>query len=80
MYFSVILEQGLSFVVRSQHSGSLPRQQFLGMAVKRIDSRRELMMLGMLVQLGKEETVSTMDTVEKSYGCYAGHGAWFRIV
>ena len=31
------------------------------------------MVLGMLVELRKEETVSAMDTVEKSYGCYLGH-------
>ena len=38
------------------------------------------MVLGMLVQLGKQETVSAMDTVKKSYSCYARHGAWFRMV
>ena len=31
------------------------------------------MVLGMLVQLGKQETVSAMDTVKKSYSCYLGH-------
>ena len=41
------------------------------MTVKRIDSRAELMVLGMLVQLSKQETMSAMDTVEKSYSCYA---------
>ena len=29
------------------------------------------MVLGMLVQLSKQETVSAMDTVEKSYSCYS---------
>jgi hypothetical protein len=47
------------------------------MAVKGIDSRSQLMVLGMLVQLGKQETVSAMDTVKKSYGCYAGH--WYYL-
>ena len=43
------------------------------MAVKGIDSRGKLMVLGMLVQLGKQETVSTMDTIKKSYGCYLAY-------
>ena len=29
------------------------------------------MVLGMLMQLSKQETVSAMDTVEKSYSCYS---------
>ena len=41
------------------------------MAIKGIDSRSQLIVLGMLVQLGKQETVSAMDTVEKSYSCYS---------
>ena len=55
--------------MRGQHSRGLTRQQFLGMAVKGINSRGKLMVLGMLVQLGKQETVSAMDTVKKSYSC-----------
>ena len=69
MHLAVVLEQGFSFVVRGQHSRSLTSQQFLGMAIERIDSRDELVVLGVLVQLGKQETVSAMDTVEKSYSC-----------
>ena len=57
--------------MRGQHSRGLTRQQFLGMAVKSIDCRGKLMVLGMLVQLSKQETVSAMDTVEKSYSCYS---------
>ena len=71
MYLAVVLEQGFSFVVRGQHSRGLTCQQFLGMAVKGVDSRSQLMVLGMLVQLGKQETVSAMDTVKKSYSCYS---------
>ena len=71
MHFAVVLKQGFSFVVRSQHSRRLTRQQFLGMAVKSIDSRGQLMVLGMLVQLSEQETMSAMDTVKKSYGCYS---------
>ena len=71
MHLAVVLEQSFSFVVRSQHSRCLTCQQFLRMAIKGIDSRSELMVLGMLMQLGKQETVSAMDTVEKSYGCYS---------
>ena len=71
MHLAVVLEQGFSFVVRGQHSRSLTSQQFLRMAIKGINSRSQLMVLGMLVQLGKQETVSAMDTVEKSYSCYS---------
>ena len=34
-----------------------------------------------LLELGKQEAVSAVDTIKKSYGCYAGHGLkWFNIV
>ena len=71
MHFAVVLKQGLSFVVRGEHSRGLTCQQFLGMTVKSIDSRGQLMVLGMLVQLSEQETMSAMDTVKKSYGCYS---------
>ena len=71
MHLAVVLEQGFSFVVRGQHSRRLTHVQFLGMTIKSIDGRSEMMLLGMLVQLGKQETVSAMDTVEKSYSCYS---------
>ena len=38
---------------------------------ERVNNRREMEQAGMLVELSKQETVSTMDTVEKSYGCYS---------
>ena len=76
MYFAVVLKQGLSLVVGGQHSRGLTCKQFLGMTLESIDSRRELMVLGVLAELRKQETVSAMDTVEKSYGCYAWHGAF----
>ena len=69
MHFAVVMKQRLSFVVRGEHCRGLTCQQFLGMTVKRIDSGAELMVLGMLVQLSEQETMSAMDTVEKSYSC-----------
>ena len=69
MHFAIVLKQGFSLVVRSQHSRGLTCQQFLRMTVKSIDSRGKLMVLCMLVQLSKQETMSAMDTVKKSYSC-----------